>query len=321
MFTLIQQILRLLCLDKIDYLSLKAAAMSKNPKLEPRIDASLIFDPEKVLLYFFEPVLDFLNKIFLNTRTIELTIEEQARINSLSHTEHGFSLMVDNRQMRCYVYNDALCPFNENSFSVKSFLDYLHPQFWIPFLTYAQFGYELAKSDQISADEVMTASYRIPVPLLNKATKKYNWYIQKAYPLTIDENKFVTKHINFYQFERSCAAVAEDAIENRYIEATVFQNAKLLESFQQRLNFKVGKFIRSILKEHPQHYKIIQLLLIDIEMPVEKIASSFSPSLKKETITKYKSEIITFLCKCTGYKHDNIKSVIAFLKDKGYLTS
>lgn len=227
--------------------------------------------------------------------------EQQQIINDARKSKCNFGLienLLEDKITRLFV--DEKFPFN-NHIDNKTFFKCIHPSYFLPYLTYASFGYELASLVNQPAKEILTNEYQISLPLKLENQSSYTWYIQKARPLTLNEHNQVISHINTYHIEREFLPSVDKEI--RFIGATVLQDEKINEAFQERLKTMLTEHFKKHVFNDKQ-WEVIKYQTREIK----KTEHSQTTISEQNKLIKKKMELHT------GYKFDNIYDIIDYLR-------
>jgi hypothetical protein len=275
------------------------------------------FDFESVFRSFYDPI-ENIHSQLEKTSTIFPAIELQNRkIEELSRIPCSFGLIVELDIDRITPIPGVHFPFKAQAINNRTFCKLIHPNYIIPFLIFARFAYEMATNAKIKAEEILRASYKIPIPLKLPGKNEYMWFIQNVYALSINQNNQMVSHLNLYDFDRICLTLSHGEIEHRFIEASLLVDHNLHPVFQNYLKEKINKYLVSIFKKQYKQWKILELLKRDIQQSNSSL--SVSLELTEETIKSYSKDILHKLEVNLGYHFVSLREAVIALSHKGYL--
>jgi hypothetical protein len=275
------------------------------------------FDFESVFKSFYDPIEDIHSKL---EKTKEITPGaelQNEKIKQLSGIPCSFGLIVELDVDRITAIPGVHFPFKIASINNKAFCKLIHPSYLIPFLIFARFAYEMATNTAIKADEILKASYRIPIPLKLPGKEEYMWFIQNVHTLAINQNNQVVSHLNLYEFDRMCLTLDHGEIEYRFVEASLLVDNNLHPVFQGYLKQKINEYLIAIFKKQYKQWKILELLKRDIQQSNHSLAASLN--LTEETIKSYSKDILHKLKVNLGYHFISLREAVIALSHKGYL--
>ncbi|MEN9613333.1 MAG: hypothetical protein RLZZ628_4147 [Bacteroidota bacterium] len=160
--------------------------------------------------------------------------------------EARFSIMVD-------VYNALVMPVpadksryppNISTVSLNEFvMKYIHPQYLVPYLVYAETTYEIVLStlNNVSPafiQETCKNVYEISVPMKFDGDITYYWYTQFGMAETVTTSGVIIRHVNLYSTKRRQFY----KFEKKMLEATIGQDEHSWAMYQERLTQKMNYF-------------------------------------------------------------------------------
>lgn len=281
------------------------------------------FDFEAAYNKFYGPIDKIHQQLKYSTKRIPTVEQREEKIKRLSGSECVFALMDELDIDKISGVENLRFPFDKKGITNKEFFTYIHPAYFVPYLIFAKFAYDLARKIEVPADEILKARYKMLLPLrLPKQPGEikadyYSWYTQHAYPITLNEHNQVINHVNIYQYDRECLGLAGDKIEKRFMEGTVMLDARLYVAFQNYLIKEMSLYLESVFREQLYHWEIIQLLKIDIDLRNKEIAERLK--LEKTTIDSYNKDIIDKIERLLGYRFTTLREAVIALKDRNYI--
>jgi hypothetical protein len=275
------------------------------------------FDFESVFESFYDPIVDIHSKLEKTEKIIPSVELQNKKIKQLSVIPCSFGLIVE-LNIDCITAIERIhFPFKERSINNKTFCKLIHPSYLIPFLIFARFAYEMATNTAIKPEEILRASYKIPIPLKLPGKKEYMWFIQNVYTLSINQNNQVVSHLNLYEFDRSCLTLDHGEIEHRFVEASLLVDNNLHPVFQDYLKEKINEYLVTIFKKQYKQWKILELLKHDAQQSNHSLSASLN--LTEETIKSYSKDILFKLKVNLGYHFVSLREAVIALSHKGYL--
>lgn len=275
------------------------------------------FDFESVFESFYSPI-EHIHSQLEKTEIVIPAVELQnEKIKQLSGIPCSFGLMVELDIDRITPIPGVHFPFKARSINNKAFCKLIHPSYLIPFLIFARFAYEMATNAAIKPEEILKASYKIPIPLKLPGKNEYMWFIQNGYALSVNQNNQVISHLNLYDFDRICLTLDHGEIEHRFVEASVLVNNNLHPVFQGYLKEKINEYLVTIFKKQYKQWKILELLKHDIQQTNHSLSASLN--LTEETIKSYSKDILHKLKVNLGYHFVSLREAVIALSHKGYL--
>lgn len=275
------------------------------------------FNFEAVFETFYKPI-ELIHARLQQTEKIIPPVELQdKKINRLAQIPCSFGLMVDLKTDRITSIEGLPFPFKSPWIDNKDFCRHIHPSYLIPFLIFGRFAYEMVASQKIKGEDVLKASYRIPIPLKLPGKDEYVWFTQNVYALSINQNNQVICHLNLYEFDRICLTLGNGEIEYRFVEASILVDNNLNLVFNEYLKDKINNYLATIFKQQYKHWKILQLLKQDAQQTNH--ALSVALNLAEETIKSYSKDIIHKLRINLGYHFISLREAVVALSHKGYL--
>ena len=278
------------------------------------------FDATFELIYneFYPPIDAILQKMKNCTSKFpneELRLQKLKRISQLPCTY----ALIDELDIDVIRKVDNVdFPF-ETRITNKDFFRCIHITYFAPFLLYARFGYELAANIKTTPENIFNASYQIMVPLKFPKRKSHEWYIQHIYPLTLCETETndVISHINIYELEKECLVLENNAIDNRFVEATLMQDNKIHMDFQDYLKTNMSSYIEKAFKTQDNKWQMIQLLIDNPKLSNTELGEKLFLGI--ETINSYNYDIKKEIKRLLGYDFRTLKEAVSALKTRGYL--
>jgi len=275
------------------------------------------FDFETVFDEFHSPIRQVHEKLASTTSIIPSVELQQQRIAELSKIPCSFGLIVQSDLDKIIPVPGVRFPFESDFINDKQFCKAIHPSYLIPFLIFAKFAYEMATRADVKAEQILKASYKIPIPLKLRGFNQYTWFIQNGFALSINQNNQVLSHLNLYEFDRTCLTIANGEIENRFVEASFLIDNNLHEVFQSYLRERISEYLVSLFKKQYKHWKILELLKTDIKLSNQSLARSLQ--LTEETIKSYSKDILQKLKSSLGYQFVTLREAVISLSSVGYI--
>jgi DNA-binding CsgD family transcriptional regulator len=242
---------------------------------------------------------------------------QNKKIAELSGIPCSFGLIVELDIDKITPVPGVPFPFKAQAINNKAFCKLIHPSYLIPFLIFARFAYEMTANAAIKTEEILKASYRIPIPLKLPGKDEYMWFIQNGYALAVNQNNQVISHLNLYEFDRICLTLDHGEIEYRFVEASVLVDHNLHPVFQGYLKQKINEYLVSIFQKQYKQWKILELLKLDIHQSNSSLSASLN--LTEETIKSYSKDILHKLRVNLGYHFISLREAVIALSQKGYL--
>lgn len=234
--------------------------------------------------------------VYPSPDVIEEKIKQALNINC----SYRLYCSIEDEMMKPIKKEDKKFPFRD-AIDIVTFFKSIHPAFLVPHIIYCAFAYDLALKVNAPADEILSICFQIPLPVKFPNEQEYAWYMQRTYVLSLNNNNQVLAHINTYHLERKFIG-AEDH-EYRFIEASVLQDERLHEVFQQGMIQQMKEYYKNevFLK---QHWNVLR----------SHIDKTYKTNYEESTIYAYNKDIIALMKFHTGYAFGNIKSVVSYLK-------